>query len=73
MMKAVEEDGVDLIGYCAWGCIDLVSASTGEMKKRYGMVYVDRDNAGNGTLKRTPKKSFGWYRHVIETNGECLK
>ncbi len=73
MMKAVEEDGVDLIGYCVWGCIDLVSASTGEMKKRYGMVYVDRDNAGNGTLKRIPKKSFAWYRHVIETNGECLK
>lgn len=73
MRKAVTEDGVDLIGYCVWGCIDLVSASTGEMKKRYGMVYVDRDNAGNGTLKRIPKKSFGWYRHVIETNGECLK
>lgn len=73
MIKAVEEDGVDLMGYTCWGWIDLVSASTGEMKKRYGMVYVDRDNAGNGTMKRIPKKSFNWYKSVIATNGECLK
>lgn len=73
MMIAVEEDGVDLIGYTPWGWIDLVSASTGEMKKRYGFVYVDKDNAGNGTLKRIPKKSFSWYQNVIQTNGECLK
>ena len=73
MINAVEEDGVDLIGYTPWGWIDLVSASTGEMKKRYGFVYVDKDNAGNGTLKRIPKKSFAWYQKVIETNGECLK
>ncbi len=73
MMKAVEEDGVELIGYTPWGWIDLVSASTGEMKKRYGFVYVDKDNAGNGTLKRSRKKSFGWYKEVIATNGECLK
>ena len=73
MMKAVEEDGVELIGYTPWGWIDLVSASTGEMKKRYGFVYVDKDNAGNGTLERRKKKSFDWYRQVIATNGECLR
>lgn len=73
MMKAVDEDGVELIGYTPWGWIDLVSASTGEMKKRYGFVYVDKDNAGNGTLERRRKKSFDWYKQVIATNGECLK
>lgn len=73
MMKAVEEDGVELIGYTPWGWIDLVSASTGEMKKRYGFVYVDKDNKGNGTLERRKKKSFDWYQQVIATNGECLK
>lgn len=72
MKDAVELDGVDLMGYTSWGCIDLVSASTGEMKKRYGYIYVDRDNDGNGTLKRTPKKSFYWYKKVIETNGDDL-
>lgn len=72
MKEAVEEDGVDLLGYTTWGCIDLVSASTGEMKKRYGFIYVDKDNDGNGTLKRTKKKSFDWYKKVIETNGEDL-
>lgn len=72
MKDAVELDGVDLMGYTTWGCIDLVSASTGEMKKRYGFIYVDRDNEGKGTLKRTPKKSFDWYKKVIETNGEDL-
>ena len=61
-----------MIGYTSWGCIDLVSAGTGEMKKRYGMIYVDRDDAGNGTLKRTPKDSFYWYQKVIATNGEDL-
>lgn len=55
------------------GCIDLVSASTGEMKKRYGFIYVDKDDNGNGTLRRTKKKSFDWYKTVIETNGQCLK
>lgn len=69
---AVEEDGVDLIGYTPWGCIDLVSAGTGEMKKRYGFIYVDRDNEGKGTLNRTPKDSYYWYKRVIETNGEEL-
>ena len=72
MKKAVEIDGVDLMGYTPWGCIDLVSAGTGEMKKRYGFIYVDVDDEGHGTFKRTKKKSFNWYKHVIETNGEEL-
>jgi len=72
MKDAVEQDGVDLLGYTTWGCIDLVSAGTGEMKKRYGFIYVDRDNEGNGTLKRSKKKSFDWYKQVIATNGEDL-
>ena len=71
MAQAVE-DGVDLMGYTMWGCIDLVSASTGEMKKRYGFVYVDRDNDGNGDFHRERKDSFFWYKKVIETNGEDL-
>lgn len=58
MIKAVDEDGVELIGYTPWGWIDLVSASTGEMKKRYGFVYVDKDNAGNGTLEREKEKEI---------------
>lgn len=73
MMDAVELDGVDLIGYTPWGWIDLVSASTGEMRKRYGMVYVDKDDDGNGSLERRRKKSFYWYQQVIATNGECLR
>lgn len=60
------KDGVELIGYTPWGCIDLVSASTGEMKKRYGFVYVDKDNEGNGTLERRRKKSFYWYQELIK-------
>ena len=59
--------------YTPWGCIDLVSASTGEMKKRYGFIYVDRDNEGNGTMKRYKKDSFYWYKKVIESNGEYLQ
>lgn len=69
MRDAIELDGVDVLGYTSWGCIDLVSAGTGEMKKRYGFIYIDRDNEGNGTLKRTPKKSFNWYKQVIASNG----
>ena len=65
-------DGVDIMGYTSWGCIDLVSASTAEMEKRYGYIYVDRDNQGRGTLERYKKKSFYWYKKVIETNGESL-
>lgn len=69
---AVEEDGVELMGYTPWGCIDLVSAGTGEMKKRYGFIYVDKDNEGNGTLRRSKKDSFAWYQKVIASNGEDL-
>lgn len=67
------EDGVCVMGYTTWGCIDLVSASTAELKKRYGFIYVDRHDDGSGTLERYKKKSFYWYRHVIETNGACLR
>lgn len=70
--KAIE-DGVEIIGYTSWGCIDLVSASTAELKKRYGFIYVDRNNDGSGTLERYKKKSFHWYKEVIKTNGGSLK
>lgn len=73
MMDAADEDGVDLIGYTPWGCVDLVSATTGEMSKRYGFIYVDKDDKGNGSLKRIKKKSFTWYQQVIAANGENLK
>ena len=69
MGKAIET-GIDLFGYTTWGCIDEISASTGEMKKRYGYIYVDCDNEGNGTLTRMKKDSFYWYKKVIETNGQ---
>lgn len=69
---AVEIDGVELLGYTTWGCIDLVAASTGQMSKRYGFIYVDRDDEGNGTLARSKKKSFDWYKKVIASNGEYL-
>lgn len=69
--KAIE-DGVEIMGYTSWGCIDLVSASTAELKKRYGFIYVDRQNDGSGTLERYKKKSFNWYKEVIRTNGESL-
>ena len=72
MKKAIDEDGVALMGYCPWGPIDIVSASTGEMEKRYGFVYVDKNNKGEGTLERTPKKSYYWYKKVIASNGEDL-
>ena len=71
-MHDAMQDGVPLIGYITWSAIDLVAASTGEMSKRYGFIYVDKDNQGNGTLKRLRKKSFYWYKQVIETNGQCL-
>lgn len=67
------EDGVELLGYTTWGCIDLVSASTAELKKRYGFIYVDRNDDGSGTLERYKKKSFNWYKEVIATNGASLK
>lgn len=70
MRDAVNIDGVDLLGYTTWGPIDLVSASTGEMSKRYGFIYVDRDDFGEGSLERKKKQSFNWYKKVIESNGE---
>lgn len=72
MKKAVEEDGVDLMGYTPWGCIDLVSFTTGELKKRYGFLYVDRNDDGTGDYARYRKDSFYWYKTVIATNGETL-
>ena len=71
-MRDAIGDGIPVLGYTSWGCIDLVSASTGEMSKRYGFVYVDRDDAGNGTLARKRKKSFFWYQKVIASNGADL-
>ena len=72
MLEAVNLDGVPLLGYTSWGCIDLVSASSGEMRKRYGMIYVDKQNDGTGTLKRMKKDSFYWYKKVIASMGEEL-
>ena len=71
-MKKAMDNGVDCIVYTTWGCIDLVSSSTGEMSKRYGQIYVDIDDYGNGTLDRSRKDSFYWYKKVIESNGEDL-
>ncbi|MET1995953.1 family 1 glycosylhydrolase [Enterococcus faecium] len=73
MIAAVEEDGVELLGYLSWGLIDLVSVSEGKMSKRYGVIYVDADDYGNGTYNRYKKDSFDWYREVIKSNGEVLK
>ncbi|WP_317944852.1 6-phospho-beta-glucosidase [Carnobacterium maltaromaticum] len=72
MKKAIVEDGVPVIGYTVWGCIDPISFTTGEMKKRYGFIYVDRNNDGSGSYKRSKKDSFSWYKKVIESNGELL-
>ena len=72
MKKAVLEDGLPLLGYTMWGPIDLVSNGTGEMKKRYGLIYVDKQNDGSGTLERRRKDSFYWYKKVIASNGEDL-
>ena len=66
------QEGVEVMGYTPWGCIDLVSASTSEMSKRYGFIYVDLDDDGKGTLERIRKDSFYWYQKVIATNGEEL-
>ena len=70
--KAVNYDGVELMGYTPWGIIDLVSFTTGEMKKRYGMIYVDRDNEGNGSMERLCKDSYLWYKEVIDSDGENI-
>ncbi len=71
-MKEAVADGVDLMGYTPWGCIDLVSASTGEMAKRYGFIYVEKYDDGTGNLNRRKKDSFEWYKKVIASNGENL-
>ena len=74
-IKQIDEaikDGVDVFGYTAWGCIDLISCSTAEIDKRYGMIYVDLYSDGSGTLERYKKKSFDWYKKVIESNGEIV-
>lgn len=65
-------DGVDVFGYTAWGCIDIISASTSQMSKRYGFIYVDQDDEGNGTKRRIKKASFDWYKKAIATNGADL-
>ncbi|MGL4694403.1 6-phospho-beta-glucosidase [Enterococcus larvae] len=72
MKAAVLEDGIELLGYTPWGIIDIVSFGSGEMEKRYGMIYVDKDNQGNGSLKRLKKDSFNWYQQVIRSNGETI-
>lgn len=66
------QDGVELLGYTSWGPIDLVSASTAELSKRYGFIYVDRNDDGSGILARYKKNSFFWYKSVIESNGAAL-
>ena len=70
--KTVLDNGVEVLGYTTWGCIDCVSATYGEMEKRYGFVYVDADNEGKGTYNRYRKDSFYWYKKVIASNGEDL-
>ncbi len=72
-MSAAIDDGVELWAYTPWGCVDLVSASTGEMRKRYGVIYVDLDDEGKGSLDRYPKDSFYWYKKCIASNGEDLE
>ncbi len=71
-MDEAIKDGVEVMGYTAWGCIDLISCSTAEIDKRYGMIYVDLQSDGSGTLARYKKKSFDWYKQVIESNGSNL-
>ncbi len=72
MMKAVTWDGVDLMGYTPWGCIDCVSFTTGQYSKRYGFIYVNKHDDGTGDMSRSRKKSFEWYKTVIASNGETL-
>lgn len=72
MLLAIDVDNVNVIGYTVWGCIDLVSFTTGEMEKRYGFIYVDKDNQGNGSLTRIKKDSFYWYQDVIKSNGQSV-
>ena len=72
MKKAIELDSVDCFCYLSWSPIDMISAGTSEMSKRYGYIYVDQDDYGNGSLRRSKKKSFEWYKKVIESNGDKL-
>jgi 6-phospho-beta-glucosidase len=72
MAKAVAVDGVDLMGYTPWGCLDCVSFTTGEYRKRYGFIYVDKHDDGTGTMARSRKKSFYWYQQAISSNGEII-
>lgn len=72
MMDAMKQDGIQLMGYLTWGIIDVISVSDGKLSKRYGLIYVDGDDYGNGSMKRYKKKSFYWYKKVIETDGKCL-
>ena len=72
MKKAVTYDGVDLMGYTPWGCIDCVSFTTGQYSKRYGFIYVNKHDDGTGDMSRSRKKSFDWYKEVIASNGENL-
>ena len=71
MLDAIHE-GVELIGYTSWGTIDIISAGTSQMSKRYGFIYVDQDDAGNGSLERIRKDSFYWYKKVCTNNGSDL-
>ena len=73
MKKAVEEDGVDLMGYTPWGCIDCVSFTTGEMKKRYGFIYVDKNNDGSGSLKRRKKILLNGIKKLLKPTVKCYK
>lgn len=73
MNKAIYEDGVDLIGYMAWRCTDIISASTGELDKRYGFIYVDYQDDGSGSGDKLKKDSFYWYKKVIHSNGSSQK
>ena len=70
-MGEAVQDGVEIMGYTSWGCIDVVSASTAELKKRYGYIYVDRNDDGTGTMERYKKKSFYWYQKVMKATGKC--
>ncbi len=72
LLDAIRLDGVEVMGYTAWGCIDIISESTKQISKRYGLIYVDCDDYGKGSYRRYPKRSYEWYRQVIETNGESL-
>ncbi len=70
LRDVIELDDVDVIGYTCWGPIDIISVGTGEMRKRYGFIYVDKDDEGKGTLERRQKRSFDWYKKVIASNGK---